>query len=731
MRVEAAATSPAAGRSLDRRAVGLMAALTLSSIAANLDRFILGRAGWLQAHDLADINVTTFATCGEFWRSALRSTWNPMLRGWPLTASTFDPQTFGCLVGGMVAPQHIFPLLHTVLLIVMAVGSFLFVFLFLNDSHEVAVAGAVLNVVLYYWFHEHLVVTSATLLLPLVGFLSVTDRSLGARLLAFAGGMLVIGLSNPYLTLVLMPVAHLFLVAALPVADRRRHISRWAIFWCAYCVYYAPTIVSHLAEFPHASRSLWSPAPASSGFWTELKDRLMSPILISPAAILLCVVRPRTLRVTLLMVVTVVTIAVVSAANAALVVGTLARHYPGLLAVSTTYYRVVYLPPVFFCLWGVYLLRHNDSRRVSVHLLNRVALMVLFCAVAYLERSHTPVSSFYWRYALIIAVAIGLVPPRLWGRRPLTAFLASLLVILPCRGWYAVTDESWSQGNLFVEPSALPASRVDPFRTVTVVRTCDPTDLFPAQAAIIGQETLDGIATLYDRAFAQRWWYYVADTPGTCNSRFARMNARVEVTPENWAYAPDRVFRWLWINNVGFVRSVVPLEHTGLELVDVRPFLIKFFGEVPRYLYRLRTPVDRVFGMPEAAVIRASGDLEEEDRVLEELRTHGGVSNVHVDRVNPSRLRFSGSFSATDVIVASENYHPRWRLYVDSRPSPAPVERGPFGMIGLHPLPGPHSYELVFEPPAPWLVPLCMAAAVVLLWYVGTLPVYDLRARAI
>ena len=87
-----------------------MALLLIIVALANIDRFILGAAGPLRAHDLADNTVTGLAACGEFWRSGLSSGWDAtQLRGWPLVAGPLHPQLLMCIVGGTVPLTLVFP----------------------------------------------------------------------------------------------------------------------------------------------------------------------------------------------------------------------------------------------------------------------------------------------------------------------------------------------------------------------------------------------------------------------------------------------------------------------------------------------------------------------------------------------------------------------------------------------------------------------------------------------
>ena len=296
-------------------------------------------------------------------------------------------------------------------------------------------------------------------------------------------------------------------------------------------------------------------------------------------------------------------------------------------------------------------------------------------------------------------------------------------MVLFCRYEYTKVYEVPLQGNLFVEARhfGLPTTLS---RTVTVMNECDAVDLFPAQARAAGLETLDGFSNFYDRRFAERWRYFVADNPAQCTSRYARWSSRVELTLGDLEYSSDRILPWLWINNVEFVRSLAPLDYPQLKKVDERSFVVDGYRKVTRYLYRLQSPLSRVFTLPASVAERtARGDLSVEEHELSELAADGGVSSVAVEAVNGSRLRFAGDFDPSLIVVASVNYHPAWILRIDGQPSSAPLAPGPFGMISFHPVAGIHVYELAFRSRETVFVPVFMLAALGLLWFVGSEPV--------
>ena len=701
---------------LDRRAGTALLVLVAAALLVNIDRFVAGPEAFLRAHDVSDNTVTGLASCGDFWRSGLQSVWDPaQLRGWPRAASSQHPQILMCVVGGIVSPAYILPTFHVLLLAVIAAGAYLFVHAFLRRSHEAAVAGSVLNVALYFFFHEHPIVPSAILLPPLAGFLAVPVNGWRERVLLFTGAALVMGLSNPPPTLILMPVAHLVLIATAPRGERRTHVVRWAVFWFLYGIYYLPTMISMLLEFPNASRSLYKPAVVRGTFREIFIERLLNPAVLTPGAVLVALIGRRTWKGTLLVIAGILAFITLSAVNQVLVqVG--AERFPMLISLQTTYYRMYYFVPIAVLVWAAWLF--DDIRAEVTRVRIRHALFAAaFCAAVVLATSDASrVFVPYWRYAAVIA-ALG-VGCTWWTARPWSVALVVLGVFLFGRYEFTRIYEVPNQGNLFVEADRL-GQGAELARAVTVMGDCDAVDVFPAQARAAGMETLDGIANYYSRGFVERWRYFVADNPFSCTSRYAVWNTRTELTLDNVPYNVDRVVSWLWINNVSLVRSIAPITHPRLKLVDERSYRVDGLQDVRRYLYRLEGNAGRVFTIPADAADRASGVREDEEAVLAQLDRENSLGTIRAQARSGSHLRFRGAFPEGTAVVANVNYHAGWRLYVDDQPSKAPVTPGPFGMIRVPVVDGDHVYDLRFSSWTTALVPVFMAIALAGLWIVA------------
>jgi hypothetical protein len=684
----------------DRRVPILLIALALAAILVNVDRFAQGTAGYQRAHDGGDFNITNFVSCGELWRLHDGSSWNAsVLRGWPTSYGSYAPQHLGCVLAAAVPIPTIYPILQCTVLVILATGSFLFLLRVLRYPLWASFAGALFNVALYYWFHEHDLVTSATLLLPLIGYLSLSGSACW-KAVRLVGLLLIIWVSNPPNTLLLMPIAHAAAIILLPGGTRRRQLRLWAGFWLAYGLFYAPTLLAYASELARSNRALFHGTVPSQGLLAALRGNLYNNAAISPGLVLLCLVSRRTWRTTLAALLAMAGIVVAFTLNAHFVTGILGARWPVVMAVSTSYYRFYYMTSVVVFVWGSALLRDAMEERGAAASIRRVVLLVALCfPVARVIMSGNPGTfALFDKYALLIGaffVAYCALPVR----RAVVALPIALALMVPLRIWYLQGWESPLQGNLFLEEKR-DYGVATPLRFATVIKTCDASDIFPAQAEVHGFETLDGISNFYDRAFAERWQFYVTEGTGSCTKRFRYWSTRVEITAEDWRSANDRIFRWLWINNVSLVRSAVPLEDDRLELVESKPYVIHWFGSVTRYVYRVKDPLGRVFRTARAVadqLAATKGDLRQESVLLRRAAESGAFSSVPVSQYSAGRLTFAGDFGQTDVLSASINFHPGWTLYVDGKKVPEGVREGNFGMLSFSPMAGRHEYVLAFE----------------------------------
>jgi hypothetical protein len=227
---------------------------------------------------------------------------------------------------------------------------------------------------------------------------------------------------------------------------------------------------------------------------------------------------------------------------------------------------------------------------------------------------------------------------------------------------------------------------------------------------------MDGISNYYSRDFVERWRYFVADSPLTCTARYAGWSTRAEISLPDIRYNTDRIVNWLWLNNVGVLRSPAPLDHPRLTPVSQQVLTVDRTHRVTSHIYRMTAPVARVFTIPNSMAPQSEGGLPDEERALQRLAAEeDAVHNVAATVLSGSHVRFEGDFAGDRLVLASMNYHAGWHVSVDGG-SEIRVRRGPFGMIAIPPQPGTHRYDLRFRSPTTPLVPMFMALAIAALW---------------
>ena len=708
---------------LNRKALVTIIMLVLVSILVNADKLVLSEAGPQRTHDGGDFFISSFAANGEFWKAPASALWDSsILRGWPMHLNVpTSPQMLGSMFAAVLPLPQVWPVLQIILLASLVVGSFLFLLLTLRYSLTAALAGSLLNVGLFYWFHEHDGVTSAVLLPALIGFLSIR-RGGGPLILCFAGLLAILGISYPAGTLILMPLAHLVLLLFLPipVSDRRAHLLRWAGFWTIYGVWHGAHLLGAMEHFGVSNRALFKVSNIEISWrstFATFMALLDNPTVISPGFVLLALVDRRSLRGTFLATMAILLIVAICAFTAA-VIRPFAGDQSWLYTVTTSYYRIYYMVPVVVFIWGSWLLAEAETDIRPWTIARRIAMVVMFVVTI----RYAPItalsglfSGLYSYYALWIGLGL-LFIIHVTSRNTINAIWTCLIVltfVLPLRNWFTRIWESPQQGNAFRE-GRIESVRQVPFRVVTVMRTCESSDIFPAQASIRGRETLDGIANYYDRAFAERWAFYVTQGSSGCTKRFPDWNTRVELILEDFHREPDRIMAWLWVNNVDEVRSSEPLQHDYLRFVEKRDL----YDGTPRYLYRLKKSLSRVFLLPKGAgELVGVSDLVGENQWLGTLWAENSAVSINPQEYTGSRIAFSGNFPPEQLIATSVNYHRDWMLYIDGRRSPNHLKNGPFGMPVFAPLDGFHRYALVFEGSGGISTIFSMLAATILLFF--------------
>ena len=702
---------------INQRVLCVIIGLVIISFLVNADRFVLGEAGPQRAHDGGDFFITAFTVSGEFWRAPFSALWDASIaRGWPmLYRSPSSPQMLMSVFAAVIPPFFIWPTLQILLAICILLGSFFFLHFALRYSWSSALSGALLNIGLFYWFHEHDGVTSVILLPSLIGFLSVR-KGIWPLIASFTGLLIIIGLSYPPGTIVLMPLTHLVLILVLRLPDRRVQLWRWAGFWSIYGLWHGPHIIGAIEHFEISNRALYIAGSQTQAFISCFAERILNISVISPGFVMLAFVTRKNIRLTLFAFGAILLIVLLSTFNQVFI-RPLADNRQWFYALTISCYRFYYMVPLVVFLWGSKLLSDAEKNLDIKTVVRRIVLMALFAVTVgqYFIYVNPAFFGYFNRYALWIGIGLLLMMFAV-RKGAITACLLALLFVLPLRAWYTRLWESPNQGNAFIENRIDNSVNRVPPRTVTIMRTCDSSDIFPAQAAAMGNETLDGIANYFDRAFAERWAFYVTEGSTGCTARFPGWSTRIELTAEDFHRNPERIMAWLWINGVEEIRAIEPLQRSDLKLVDKRVFRIQWYGDVTRYYYRFIDSVSRVFLLPiKENKLQDVKELGNEYKWLMKLRKEDQVISIKLQEYTGSRIAFAGEFPAGKMVTASVNYHPGWTLYIDGKRSPDSLLNGPFGMPIFTPKDGVHSYVMVFEGSGAIITIICIVFSIAFL----------------
>ena len=264
-------------------------------------------------------------------------------------------------------------------------------------------------------------------------------------------------------------------------------------------------------------------------------------------------------------------------------------------------------------------------------------------------------------------------------------------------------------GLLYIEKGS--NFRERPSRTITIMPYCQHHAVYSAQAALNGNEILDGVSNFYDGRFSRLWWIFVNEGSKGCTKGYKYWSSRAEITVEDWKRDKDNIMKWLWINNVSLVRSLVPLSHSALELVEEKKLPIG--GK--RYLYKLTDSVSRVFSIK---IDHSKSDYENFDQTQETnffiALDKKAITNINLDDYHSGSMEFYGSFNEQDLLLTSTNFHTGWTLLVDDAHVNEHIVKGPLGMLGVIPVEGYHKYRLVFQDDSWIAVVACVLLVLVL-----------------
>ena len=537
--------------------------LALSVALVNLPRFVLGRLGPLQRTDVADHYIDKFLQCGAWIRSPSEHLWNPgEVRGWGMLNGSVNPQHLGCVLAAALPIEFVFPLLQTLIEILVVVGAYGFARHNLRLAEREAVYAALVFAVIYYGHNENPYVTQIALLPLLVFLTSVEGASVVRRPLQVVGLALVILLSFPFYAVPLMPIAQVALAGFS--ASPRRTLWRAAWFWAAFTLFYAPNVVAYARLAFVSNRAFFHPGFDTASPASQLPIFLVKA-LAYPVLAATVVATRRALKPVLWALAFGVVAAAQSAVQQSSMLASIAAHVPLALSFERAIRLFYFVLVAMFLAVAIALRERAPAPRRAARMIAAAALACLIGAI----------TGLMWWPLLGVAFAVigtctGLVivaDPLARPRGPAFAMLVMLAVIVPASLGRTAANEAWPYGNLFAAvDETLPAS-TSPQRFVTVATECYPHRTYAAQVAVRGAETLDGVMAFHDRAFTERWWWYVTRGSTGCTSIFYHWSNRIELIASDVRRRPNLVLAWLRINNVTWIRSEETLDVPGLTLV--------------------------------------------------------------------------------------------------------------------------------------------------------------------
>lgn len=717
--------------------------LVVAVLILNLDRLVLGELGPLRRLDVADQYVDKFNYCGKFWHSPSEYLWNAsILRGWPILLGSVNPQHLGCVLSAVLPITFVLPVLQIIIECLVATGSFLLLYSILGYQHRASLYGALLNLTIYYWYNENPFVTQISLLPALLAFLSVGGLPI-SWFLRLPALLFIMMLSYPPYVLPLMPLMHICVLWCLCSPQTRRTNLKLAIaFWGIYTFFSAPCILGYLQNWHISNRSLWHKGFVESNSFTDSFFLFAtSGCTWFPPLVTLAILSRRSLRKVLYGIGALSGIVIFVAFMQSSAWSQITALIPQTTTFTFFYARLYNIVGFITFLLSSYLV-HRELQPPSKNFCMRLTKIVFFSLI--LGSIMSMGSALKGGTLFIFALFIGLFLISdlfRFAKKPMHMILLILFFLLPFRLQYTVFSETLPYGNLFQDRLEYP-NELEPYRIVTLVEDCYPHNFYPAQASMLGMETLDGFSVFYDGRDAQRWFWYITSDSINCSRQFYYWNNRIDLTLDDWNRNPNRVLRWLWINNVAFIRTTRPIEHPALVLIDTAQVKNKWHKlnlgrelEVQnQYLYRINNPITRVFGISDEFTeeIETPASFESEMRVLQKLDSQN-CRNIDLDKYNPSYLEFHGSFSESDHILASINYNSDWILRIDDKKRQDRLQEGLFGMISISPLPGFHTYALSFENNSFKYVLFCCIFALVLLtslvWWISYLSKAEVKSK--
>ena len=269
-----------------------------------------------------------------------------------------------------------------------------------------------------------------------------------------------------------------------------------------------------------------------------------------------------------------------------------------------------------------------------------------------------------------------------------------LVAILPAKYHYQAR-ETINFGNLYADQFHY-ESDLYPFRVLSLLDYPTSHKIFASQVSVRGYETFDGFSVFYSADDAASWWHNIAKENLTLKNgygyEFKNWNNRIELTNEDFVRQANDILPYLRLNNVAFIRSLHPLIHPELELVETYDWVTtpghwsKISKDVevqPFHLYKIAEPLGRVLVMDKNRAGRTEDGLTLDQ--LQQART------VSLESYAPSRLEFSVAVEDGQHIYVSTNFHEDWTLTINDKVKNGLVSKTGLGTIAIDPEPGAQS----------------------------------------
>jgi len=678
----------------------------------NLDRLILGEVGFLRHLDVSDQYLNKMLFLSKFWLDPSNYSWDSsILRGWPVDIGSINPQYLGVLLAIFLPIQYIYPLLHIIIEFFIATGAYLFLFFLLKYSRNTAIFGSFLFLSINYWYNENPIVTAATLMPMLcvassIGYIKLNYR---LRILIL---FVITSLSYPPYVLPIMPLVHFGIIFIF--IDRKKlweNFKYATYYWLIYIAFFSTSLLGFWESWPISNRAIWIAGFQTDTFSQSLYYFLTSKSTLFPAIIIFGLITKKTLKTTFFVFGLIFFILTLTAITNSTLADTIASKTILYKKFSFFFSRSYNFIGFIIFLLGSWLFENKLLRNEKI---NQREMMIFIIISLIFVLSYYYTSSFYpLGMAVIIAICIlftFIIFRFLMFRIPPKTYFLLIIVFVsltPFRLYYSMTRENSYQGFLFTDYFDY-NTKMKAFRVETLMNTYASKDIFSAQTLIKDIETFGGTSVYYDGSDAKYWNKFIAlDEKSLGSKQFKYWNNRIELLAEDFEFNKDRIIKWLWLNNVVFIRSFTPINHQNLELLDkaqiqlvTKKSLLLRQKQKPKnqYLYKIKDPTTRLFSVIESSIFQDKSYVTDELEV--DLFNNININNrenITLEDYTPGRLKFSSSFNNTEIIFSSINYNNRWELYIDGKLNQDRLSKGPFGMLQIDPLKGVHSYILSFK----------------------------------